>query len=124
MREQSEMPTQPPIDGLPLWAQLVISFIVGLATLAVAIKGYLIKEKPSVTAADPSTAAIMAAQIADMGAIRHLSDVCIELSGRVRNLTDALEESTHHHRVEIELDREICARLRELREAIERMPRT
>lgn len=119
------MPSAPPIDGLPLWAQIVITMIVGLGTLAIAVKGYLIKDtSKTVEAANPATAAIMSGAIADMGAIRHLSDVSIRLSGCVDKLTDAIEEATHYARMQYELDREVCARLRELREVIERMPRT
>jgi hypothetical protein len=114
------VPTQPPIDGLPLWAQLLISLVIGVATLAVAFKGYFIKDKPNVTAENSQSASILAASISDMGAMRHLSDVCIRLSGCVDNLTKAIEENTHFGRIGIDLDREMCARLRELKEELER----
>lgn len=117
------MPTQPPIDGLPLWAQLLITLIVGVATLAVAFKGYFIKDKPTATAENPQPASIMAASIMDTGAVRHLSDVCIRLSGCVDKLTDAIEENTHHARINIDLDKEICSRLRQLVEELQRQGR-
>lgn len=115
------MPTQPPIDGLPLWAQLVISFAIGLATLGAAFSGYFKKRSAPVEPADKATAAIMAASIVDMGAIRNLSDVCIRLSGVMDNLQDAVEESTHYSRNHLELNRETCGRIRELRESVDRL---
>ena len=114
------MPTQPPLEGLPLWAQLAISFAVCLATLIVAVKGYFIKEKPSVVAADPQSAAIMAASIADMGAIRNLSECVIRLDTSVQSLEKAIVDAAHHERNNIDVCRELCARLRELREIMER----
>lgn len=117
------MPTTPPLDGLPFAIQLLLTLLFGVAALAVAFKGYFTKgQRPTVTTTEPTTTALMAASIMDAGAVRHLSDVCINLSGCVDRLTDAIEENTHHNRIEIELDREICARLRELREALERRP--
>ena len=114
------MPTQPPIDGLPLWAQLLISLVIGVATLAVAFKGYFNKEKPPSTNENPQSASLLAASLMDTGAVRHLSDVCIRLTGCVEKLTGAVEENTHFDRIGIDLNKEICARLRELREELER----
>jgi hypothetical protein len=115
------VPTQPPINGLPMWAQLVITFAIGLATLAVAFKGYFVKEKgqSALTAAEPSSAAILAATIADGFAIRALSDSCVRLEAAVTTLTRCLEENIHHERNANDLKREICARLRELHEELE-----
>lgn len=119
-----KVPTQPPIDGLPLWAQVLVSLIIGIATLAVAFKGYLTKDKsPDVQAGDKQTAAILAASITDSGAMRHLSDVCIRLTGAVDRLTKAVDEHTHHERNNVEISREICQRLRELAEELERQGR-
>lgn len=115
------MPEQPPLDGLPLWAQLAISFVVGLATLAVALKGYLIRDKPAVTGHEPTTAAILGASIADMGAIRNLSDCVVRLDASIVALTRTISDDMHYRREGIELNRETCARLRELREASERL---
>jgi hypothetical protein len=123
-----KVPTQPPIDGLPLAWQIVISLIVGLATLAVALKGYFIrdggKRSPSHLLPDsPATASIMAATIADMGAVRNLSDCVLRLDVSVQTLTKAIDESTHHERNNVEISREVCARLRELVEELERQGR-
>lgn len=115
------MPTTPPTDGLPVALQILVTLIFGVVALAIAFKGYFTKgERPAVSAAEPQTAALLAATIMDTGAVRHLSDVCIRLTGAVDKLTDAMEENTHHKRNGIELEREICARLRELREELER----
>lgn len=119
------MPTQPPIEGLPLWAQLAISFAVGLATLAVAFKGYFIKDNPKsgthIVPDSPQTAAIMAATIADMGAIRNLSDCVVRLDASIVSLTRTIDDQTHYERNRIELDREMCARLRELHEITDKL---
>lgn len=116
--------TQPPhIDGLPLWAQIAISLLFGLAALGAAYKGYFTRSKPDVQAGDKQTAAILGASIADMGAIRHLSDCVIQLQGTIERLRSALDEHTHHERNSIELERELCARLRELREVLEKKRR-
>lgn len=121
-----KVPTQPPIDGLPVGWQIAISVIVGLATLAVAFKGYFVgdKDKRSHIVPDsPQTAAIMAATIADMGAIRNLSDCVLRLDVNVQALIKAIDESTHHERNNVEISREVCARLRELVEELERQGR-
>lgn len=115
-----KVPTQPPhIDGLPVAWQLVISLIFGLAALGAAYKGYFKREERGVTA-EPQTAAIMGAMIADMGAVRQLSDVCIRLTGAVEMLMKAIDEATHHERNNVEISREMCARLRELVEELQR----
>lgn len=116
------VPTQPQLDGLPLWAQLLISLLVAGATILIAAKGYLTKNStPDVQAGDKQSAVVLASTIADMGAVRHLSDVCIRLSGCVDKLTDAIEDNTHHTRNRIDLDREIAQRMREAREATEKL---
>jgi hypothetical protein len=122
-----KVPTQPPIDGLPVGWQIAISVIVGLATLAVAFKGYFIRDNPKtgshIVPDSPQTAAIMAATIADMGAIRNLSDCVLRLDVNVQALIKAIDESTHHERNNVEISREVCARLRELVEELERQGR-
>ena len=121
------MPTQPPIDGLPVGWQIVISVLVGLATLAVAFKGYFIKDNPkagsNIVPDSPQTAAIMAATIADMGAIRNLSECVVRLDASIQGLMKSIDENTHHERNNIEISREMCARLRELQEELERQGR-
>lgn len=119
------MPTQPPIDGLPLWAQLIISFMIGVAALGVAFKGYFGArgERKIVEPADRASAQILAASITDMGAIRHLSDVCIRLTAAVEALTKTVDEHSHYERNSIEIARESCQRLRELTEEMVRQGR-
>ncbi len=121
------MPNPPNIDGLPLWLQICITVLFGLATLFVAAKGYFSSTRGGEGAAMLSGSAgaqpiqqVQSAAIADMGAIRHLSDVCIILSGKIESSEQATREHTHWLRSQHELDREICARLRELKEALER----
>lgn len=115
------MQTQPDLSGLPFWAQLLITVLVGVGTLGIAFKGYFTKGRSnSVVPGDQQTAAVMAATIADMGAIRHLSEVCIQLTGAVDRLTEQLQENEHHQRISTDLEKEIAARLREGREVIER----
>jgi hypothetical protein len=114
---------QPPhIDG-PLWAQLLISIVFGLAALGAAYRGYFSKGSAKATTAEPQTAALLAASIADMGAIRNLSDVCVRLTAAVETLTKSVDEHTHHERNSVEISREICQRLRELKEELERQGR-
>lgn len=115
------MPNQPPIEHLPVVWQIIISLIIGVATLGVGFKGYFIKDKPRLTASEPQSAAIMAATIADMGAIRNLSDCVVRLDASIVSLTRSIDEETYHKRNGIELDREMCARLRELREVGDRL---
>jgi hypothetical protein len=116
--------TQPPhIDGLPLGWQITISLIFGLAALGAAYSGYFKKSEKAIQSAEPQTAAIMAASIMDMGAVRHLADVCIILTGAIDTLTKSVDEHTHHERNSVEISREICARLRELKEELERQGR-
>lgn len=115
------MPNPPPLDGLPLWLQIVLTLAFGGAALGVAYKGYFIKDKhPDVQSGDKQTAAIMAATIADMGAIRHLSDCVVRLTGVIETLTRAVEEQAHHERNSNDTMREMCARLRGLSEELVR----
>lgn len=117
------MPSAPNIDGLPLWLQIFATILFGLATVWVAVRGY--NRAPSQPAASMVVSGehvqqLHSAAIADMGAIRHLSDVCIQLTGKLDELNDTIREASHWTRNKYELDREVCARLRELRETLER----
>lgn len=117
------MPTQPPLDGLPLWLQILVSIAIGVATLAVAFKGYFVKDKPDMQPADKASATVQAAMFQDMGHMRHLADVNIQLMGAVDRLSKALDEHTHHERNSIEIARESCVKLRELTEELKRQGR-
>jgi Tfp pilus assembly protein PilO len=74
--EDGIVSAQPAIEALPTWAQILVTILVGLATLGIAFKGYLSKDRPSVV--------------------------------------------PHHERNNVEISREMCARLRELVEELER----
>lgn len=121
-REDREVPTLPATDGLPLWAQILISLIVCVATLGVAFSGYFKKPSPEARG-DTTTAAVISATIADMGAIRHLSDTVVQLNASVLALTTSVDESTHFNRNEIDVMREMCGRLRDLADEMERQSR-
>lgn len=118
------MPTQPPLDGLPLWAQILISLMIGVGTLGVAFKGYFSKsEKTTANGTGATTATIAAATLMDNLSIRQLSDQLAHLSGDVVSLERALADNTHWVRSKYEQDRELCQRLREAREAAEKLAR-
>jgi hypothetical protein len=119
------VPTLPATDGLPVWAQILVSLLVCLATLGVAFKGYFSgdKTKSSATGDQHTTMTLAAATLMDMGTLRHLSDTIVQLHGAVLSLTDAVNESTHYNRNEVEVQRELCGRLRALCEEIERQGR-
>lgn len=115
------MPTLPATDGLPVWAQILVSILVCLATLAVAFKGYFGNDKRTPARVTESTQAVsLSAILGDLGAIRHLSDTVVQLNVSVIALTNVLNEGTHWNRNEVEIMREICQRLRELTEELER----
>jgi hypothetical protein len=117
------VPTQPPLDGLPLWAQIAISMMIGVATLAVALSGYF-KKSEKTTEGSTTTATIAAATLMDNMSIRALSDQLAHLSADVVSLERAMADSTHWTRSKFEQDREVCQRLRELREVLDRIERT
>lgn len=105
----------PPVDGLPLWLQVVVLIMFGVAALIAAAAGYR-KAQPE----KQEQATLLGASIADMGAIRHLSDVCIQLSGNIQGLERALENETHFRRETNELLRESCGRLRDIRDRLDK----
>jgi hypothetical protein len=115
------VPTQPSLDGLPAWLQILISLVIGVATLGVAFKGYFIRDKPDLQPADKATASIQAAVFQDLGTMRHLADVCIILSGNIERLCKAVDENTHHKRNSIEAERDLREGLRELKDMISRL---
>lgn len=118
------MPNAPNVDGLPPWLALTVTLLFGFATLLVAIRGYF---RPSREGAAMLTGSqseeirhVQTAAIMDMGVLRHLSDVCIRLTGQMESMEQAIRDQTHWTRNDYELNREICARLRELKEVLER----
>lgn len=120
-----KVPTQPPsLEGFPIWAQVLISILFGLATLFVSIKGYFGKKPaPEVKGETTTTAVVAGASLMDNMSIRALSDQLSHASNDVLSLERALNENTHWVRSKFEQDRETCQRLRELREVMERLER-
>lgn len=118
------MPTLPETSGLPVWAQILVSILVCIATIGVAFKGYFgEKVKPEAKGDPAATMTLAAATLIDMSLLRHMSDSVVELRQAVQALTNVLEESTHHSRNGVDTQRELCARLRSLAEEIERSAR-
>lgn len=111
------MPNLPDTSGLPVWAQILVSILVCIAALAVAFKGYFEKKDDS---AAPVSATVASATLMDNMSMRQLSDQLAHLSAYVISLERAMNDSTHWTRSKFEQDREICQRLRELREIMER----
>lgn len=112
------MPQAPNVDGLPVWLQVVVSLVFVFATAAMAYRGLQKR-----TEREPQGAAqTVLASIPDMGAVRHLADVCVRLIHAVEGLETCIAELTHHERNHIEAERELCARLREVRERMDRLP--
>lgn len=111
------MPTLPATDGLPVWAQVLVSVLVCIATLAVAFKGYF--GKSAVPTDALPEAKVTAGVLLDNLSIRMLSDQLSHLSNDVVSLERAIGDNTHWVRSKFEQDREVCQRLRELRDALE-----
>lgn len=115
------MPQAPNVEGLPLWLQVTITLIFGVATLVVMLRSYNAsanKAEGSAIQAGPTIA-----HLADMGAVRHLAEVCHTLSSDVVSLERCIGEMTHHLRQSNDIDRELCQRLRELRERLDQQLR-
>lgn len=115
------MPAAPNVDGWPLWAQIPFLMAFGLLSLWLGYKGYA--ARPSQRDQERHTgesAQILGASIADMGAIRQLSTSCAILADRIESLEGAVREQTHWVRNAFEQERELCQRLRELREEMAR----
>ena len=100
------MPNAPNIDGLPLWLQIVISLIFLSVTVAVAVQGYNRREPKTLG----ENAQIIGAQIADVGAFRHLADVTAqlvrsteELMAETRDVARIMDDSRHWIRQHNEL---------------------
>lgn len=115
------MPTTPALDGLPPWLQLLLTAIFGIGTVGVAFSGYRkpgglkAKEEPPVTSA--------AITIADMGAVRRLSDVMITLDATMRSLERTVQDAVHHERNANDINREICHALKRIEGQLEAQAR-
>lgn len=104
------MPSAPHLDGLPLWLQIIATVAFGLGTILVAFKAYRPAPKLPESA---DNAQIIGASFADMGAVRRLGDVCIELGAKMESLEQAIREHTHFVREGNELMRDGYDRLRD-----------
>jgi hypothetical protein len=113
------VPTLPQTDGLPVWAQILVSILICVGTLGVAFKGYF-GSKLAGNRSDQTTAVSLAAVLGDLAAIRHLSDVVVQLNANVLALVNCINEATHHERNNVEALEELCSRVRRLTEALDR----
>lgn len=117
------MPTLPATDGLPVWAQILVSILICVATLAVSLKGYFGGKNPSEQSTTSTTNVGLAAILGDLGSVRHLSDVTIQNNHHLLELTKAVNDLTHYERNSVEALEELCGRVRALTETIERRTR-
>lgn len=113
------MPQAPNVDGLPVWLQVFVSVAFVLSTIWVALRGY----KRTLEREPPGAAQTLVAAFPDMTTFRQLTDQCRILSQYVDSLSAELREHTHFMRDEIEVQREMCMRMRELKEEIIRSDR-
>lgn len=114
-----EVPPAPNVDGLPPWLQVLLSLAFILTTMFVAVQGYRrrLEREP------PGAGQTVVAAFPDMTAVRQLTDVCRVLCGEVQKLDSSMVDHTHYLRDAIEVHRELCMRVRELREEIIRSDR-
>lgn len=108
----------PDTTGLPVWAQILVSILICVGALAAAFSGYFKKTPPPTEA---TLATVAGATLMDNLSIRQLSDALAVLSNDVVSLEREMKDNIHWTRTKVEQDREICQRLRELREALDRM---
>jgi FKBP-type peptidyl-prolyl cis-trans isomerase 2 len=104
------MPNAPNIEGLPVWLQIAITALFGIITLIVGLRGYTGRDK---LAATPQSAV-------DVATLHRLIDSNHALAGELINLERSIGEHMHHMRQNNDLSREICQRLREVRERLDR----
>lgn len=118
------------LGAQPLVVQIIASIGIALGAAIAAFRGY----RKRVEREPPGAAATVLAAIPDMSPIRALNDTCRmlcreveKLESSVRDLTSetsklesTLRDHTHWFRDKIEVDRELCMRLRELKEEIVR----
>lgn len=105
------MPNAPNLTGLPVWLQVSITLLFGVVTFLVALRGYF----PRTRGPAPLN---QAQHLIDMAAINRLADVSHTLTGEIVSLERAIGELLHHLRANNDLNRELCQRLRELRERL------
>jgi hypothetical protein len=92
---------------------------VGLGAIIAAFLGYRKRAEREPGGA----AATVLASLPDMSAIRQLTDQCRILSQHVESLCSEMRDHTHYLRDKIEVDREVCMRVREMKEELIRSDR-
>jgi hypothetical protein len=112
-------PAPPNVEGLPPWLQVLVCVPFALALLIASFRTYRKAE-----AREPAGAAqTVVAAFPDMTAVRQLTDQCRVLAEHVDSLNATFRDHTHYLRNKIEIDQELCMRLRELKEEIVRSDR-
>jgi predicted membrane-bound mannosyltransferase len=112
-------PSAPNVEGLPPWLQVIVCVPFALALMIGALRTY---KKAELREPAGASQAVVAA-FPDMTAVRQLTDQCRVLSEHVDSLNATLRDHTHYLRNKIEVDQEVCQRLRELRDEIVRHDR-
>lgn len=108
-------PVAPNVEGLPPGLQITATIGFLLVSIYAVYSGY----RKRVEREPAGAAQTVLASIPDMGAVRHLSDVCTKMTACIESLESSVRDHTHYVRNQSDLDREVCARLRELREVSE-----
>jgi hypothetical protein len=110
------MPEAPNVEGLPLWLQIGITLVFGVATLMAGLRSYRNDGEPKASVVhNPTTIA----HLTDMAPIRHLTETLHTATAEIVSLERALRDHEHHMRQQTDLERELCQRLRELRERLD-----
>lgn len=111
------MPQAPNVEGLPLWLQVAITLIFGIATLGVMFRGYFSPKNKTSGSSEGGSPTV--AHITDTSSIRNNSEQLRSLEGTMLSLQRSVDENTHYLRTKLEIEREVCQRLREIRERID-----
>lgn len=113
-------PSAPNVEGLDPWLQIVVTIAFVFAMIIGAFHAYRKNEAKAEEREPGGAAQTVIAAIQDTGATRHLADVNLALIGEIQSLEREIKDNTHWTRAKWEQDRELCQRLRELREAMDR----
>ncbi len=109
------MPEAPNLEGYPQWLQVVVSLAFAALTIIIGVRGYKAGPKQDETKSNTTIA-----HLSDMGAVRHLTTATEALHVEILSHNRLVADHTHYLREQIDVNREICQRLRELREAMDR----
>lgn len=99
------MPQSPNVDGLPLWLQITISLAFLILTGLAVGRGYFSTSRKA-----PDTVPVVS-QLSAQSLVDHHQEFV--------SLNKNLMELTHYIRSQIEVERELCGRLRALREHLD-----